>query len=96
MLTIEERHQLKQLMALVSKEEEVTSNIDVTNRTRDEKGRFLPEQRAGSRLESVRPIKLVKVKGSYGAFNVKTRWLSTGEKTHLYIVCGIIILAIMF
>jgi hypothetical protein len=92
MLTLEERRQLMRILLEDSAEVPIP---DVSNRSRDEKGRFLPERkREESRSPSGREIKLVKVKGSYNSYRVKTRWLSKEEKIHLYLVFGFIALAI--
>jgi hypothetical protein len=95
MTSIEERRQLLRIMDLLEEDTGTTSNIDVSNRSRDVKGRFLPERKKEeSRSPSVRNIRLVKVRGSYGTFKVKTKWFSNEEKIHLYLVIGFIVLAI--
>jgi hypothetical protein len=92
MLSLEER---RQLMKILLEEDTSTTNIDVSNRSRDEKGRFLPEpKKAVSRSQSVRPIKLKKIKGSYNSYLVKTRWLSTKDKVYLWLFISFVALAI--
>lgn len=100
MLTLEERRQLALML-----QEDTISNTEKKRRSeewereRDEKGRFLPKQKerkqVESRYESCREIKLVKVKGSYGTFKVKTKMLSTGEWTYLIFFVGFMVLAII-
>jgi hypothetical protein len=100
MLTFEERRQLTEIM----QETESSSNIDVSHRFRDEKGRFLsnPPEPEVSRSRSVkppikvRPIKLKQVRGSYRSYHVRTRWLSTDEKIYLFGFLGFVALAIAF
>lgn len=97
MLSIEER---RQLLLLLEEEPSLKSvGPDVSNRERDEKGRFLPDQRerkpVESRYESVREIKLIKVKGTYGTYKVKAKWLKTEEKTYLYFFFGMLVLALI-
>jgi hypothetical protein len=96
MMTIEERRQLQRLMELMKEEQEKTSNIDVSNRQRDNKGRFAKEKVGESPSESVREIKLVKIKGSYGSFFVQTQWLSDRDKDILAAVGVIVLMAILF
>ncbi|WGG47701.1 hypothetical protein [Rossellomorea sp. DA94] len=96
MMSLEERRQLRTLMEMLNEEKSRASQIDVTKRSRDEKGRFTKEKKqAASRLESVKEIRLVKVRNSYGTFKVKRKWLSNEEKIHLYLLVGFIVLAIM-
>ena len=97
MLTFEERRQLTELM---EESRGSASNLDVSSRFRDEKGRFLsspPEvSRSPSRKREIRdrPIKLKQVPGSYRSYHVKTRWLSTDDKIYLLVFLGFVALAI--
>jgi hypothetical protein len=97
MLSIEERRQL--LLLLEEDPSLKLAGPDVRNRERDEKGRFLPDRKertpAASRYESVREIKLIKVKGTYGTYKVKSKWMKTEEKTYLYFFFGVLILALI-
>lgn len=47
-------------------------------------------------LVAVREIKLVKVKGTYGSYLVRTKWMNDGEKDLLLIAGIIILLSIIF
>jgi hypothetical protein len=100
MLTMEEQQKLKKLLELLYDEKgERNSSIDVSGRLRDEKGRFRPSsdrQVEESKYESGREIKLVKVKGSYGTYLVKTKWLSDGEMNLLLIAGILFLLALIF
>lgn len=61
--------------------------------------RFFPEQEQLPEelpLNSVREIKLVKVKGTYGSYLVRTKWMNDGEKDLLLIAGTIILLSIIF
>lgn len=112
MLTINERAKLKEILKFISDEKPAPktsnrkiSNIDVINRLRDEKGRFLPNHnqrsfiKEESQLESDRldkPIKLVKVKGSYGTYVIKERWFTEEERSILCMFAAITILVVLF
>ncbi|MEK4028323.1 hypothetical protein MKZ02_07085 [Pseudobacillus sp. FSL P4-0506] len=68
-------------------------------RSRDEKGGFLPEEEQlpeESSLNSVRKIKVVKRKGSYGTYLVYTKFLSDGEKDILIVLGILTLLAVLF
>ena len=113
MLTMNERVKLKRILKYINQEKLVRqtfnrriSNIDVTNRLRDEKGRFLLNHESNPRLlireesplesdESDKLIKLVKVKGSYGTYKIKGRWFTNEEKAVLYAFVAITILIIL-
>ena len=110
MLTMNERVKLKGILKYINQEKLVRqkfnrriSNIDVTNRLRDEKGRFLPNHESNQRssikgesqLESDKPIKLVKVKDSYGTSEIKGRWFTDEERAILYTFAAITILIIL-
>jgi hypothetical protein len=108
-----ERAKLKGILKYISHEKFVRqtfnrriANIDVTNRLRDEKGKFLPNHESNPRLlireesplesdESNKPIKLVKVKGSYGTYKIKERWFTDEERAVLYAFAAITILVIL-
>lgn len=92
MLTIEEQEKLKMILQLMdssSAKKKVSRNIDVSERTRDDQGRFAMEEEE-SPSGSVREIRVVKVKGTYGTYLVQTK--STWQDK-LYIS---IILCILF
>ncbi|KIL71974.1 hypothetical protein [Bacillus badius] len=99
MLTIEERRQLKNLLELLNEEEETVNNRDVSNRSRDEKGRFLPKEELvleESPSHSARKIKLVKMKGTYGSYFVHTKRFTDGEKDFLLVFGFLVILSFIF
>ena len=80
MISLEEKVKVLKLLAELSDMEEEkkvnrTSNIDVSNRLRDEQGRFLPNESRSEKKEELpsRSIRLVKVKGTYGTYLVKDR-----------------------
>jgi hypothetical protein len=97
-LSMEERRQLERI-AILLREEPISSHKKKP-RSRDDQGRYLPEpkpeeSKSASVKPSVREIKLVRIKGSYGSFKVKTRWLTKSEKAHLYFFIGLIVLALL-
>lgn len=114
MLTINERAKLKEILKYISDEKPARkksnrkiSNIDVTNRSRDEKGRFLPNHESNPKLlikeesqlesgKSDKAIKLVKVKGTYGTYLIKERWFTDEERAILYTLAAITILVVLF
>jgi hypothetical protein len=99
MLTVEEQQKLKKILELLNEKEVRNSSIDVSGRLRDEKGRFRPSsdrQVEESKYETGREIKLIKVKGSYGTYLVKTKWLSDGEMDLLLIAGILFLLALIF
>lgn len=51
------------------------------NRSRDALGRFSAEESRSSYEVRPRELKLVKVRGSYGSYVVKTRWLTDEQWT---------------
>ncbi|MED0665684.1 hypothetical protein P4T04_05050 [Bacillus badius] len=98
MLTIEERRQLKNLLEVLDKEEEQTNKRDVSNRSRDKNGRFKVEsekQEEDLPSKSVREIKLVKVKGTYNSYYVRTKRLDDWEKEALLILGILSVMAII-
>lgn len=98
MISAEERKRLIKILEILNEEEIVQKKIDVSDRLRDEQGRFLPNQSESEIKEELplRSIKLVKVKGTYGTFKVKEKWLGDEEKGRLIALGVIIILAIVF
>lgn len=78
MLTWEEEKKLQRLLAMMPEEgyhspEIPRTYLDVSNRLRDQQGRFLPNE-SQSRIKEEYPsrsIRLVKVKDSYGTYLVK-------------------------
>lgn len=75
---ITERKKLRIIAQLLKQKSEVQWKKDVSSRSRDQKGRFHKESRCQekSKYESVRIIKLKKVKGSYGTYVIKTKILT--------------------
>ena len=97
MISAEERTRLIKILERLNEEEIVQKKIDVSDRLRDEQGRFLPNQSESEIKEELplRSIKLVKVKGTYGTFKVKEKWLSDEEKGRVMALGTIVILAIV-
>lgn len=58
------------------------------NRSRDALGRFSAEESRSSCEVRPRELKLVKVRGSYGSYVVKTRWL-TDEQWSIVILAAL-------
>ncbi|MEH7237297.1 hypothetical protein [Bacillus sp. JJ1562] len=95
MLTREEEQLIRQILSRSQSSKE---------RQRDERGRFLPKESyiaeipEESRLDSTkeRLIKVVKVKGSYRSYDVKTRYLDDVEKEIVAIAAILGVLAIIF
>lgn len=101
MLSIHEQDQLKRLLEIIGTEEIEKREIqlDVSQRLRDEKGRFLPSESPLNQTEEPLPgrsIKVVKVKGSYGTYVIKECRLSEEARYVLYAACSIIALALIF
>lgn len=104
MLTINEKKKLKKIAELLNDQKSNPGrrkfNIDITNRLRDKKGRFLPNHESSTRKESQlnldRPIKLMKVKDSYGTYVIKERWFTAKDRAVLYTFAVITILAIVY
>jgi hypothetical protein len=73
MLSLQEQEKLKRIMELlIDQPQEVKSNIHVSNRLRDQEGRFLPNQSKSPEKDwSLRSIRVIKVKGSYGTYLIK-------------------------
>ena len=98
-MSMNERQRLIKILELLNEEEEIEQRkIDVSDRLRDQQGRFLPSQSESKTKEELhsRSIKLVKVKGSYGTYVVKEHWLNEEEKGRLMALGVIILLAIIF
>lgn len=98
MIVMTETEKLRIISELLNQESELSKLKDVSMRTRDQKGRFRKESRrqVASKYGSVREIKLVKVKGSYGTFLVKTRLLSEEDRVFLWSTCVVAIMAYVF
>lgn len=106
MLTIQEQEKMRRLMQLLDPEEAQSSSkrktrtqVDVSERKRDERGRFSTDsvmEGSPSELDEVRPIKLVRVKGSYNSYLVTRQFLSNTEKDIMAAVCVLIVLALIF
>ncbi|AGK52058.1 hypothetical protein B1NLA3E_01370 [Bacillus sp. 1NLA3E] len=94
MLTQQNQRKVKLIMELLKVDEEVKNNqIDVSNRSRDKKGRYQSEQKEEeSKYESAREIILVKVKGSYGTYLVKDRLIDE-HVIGAFVLLGIIAVA---
>jgi hypothetical protein len=69
------------------KSDEKKKKIDVSNRNRDELGRFTKMEE--SKLLSDRPIKLVKLKGSYKTYIVKERWFTEDERIYIWFMVSV-------
>ena len=117
MLSIAEQEKLKQILEFISskgpdckKPHRKLTNIDATNRLRDQRGRFLPNQKfiqrsspiqeeselkSDNSVETIK-IRLVKIKGTYGTYLVKKRRFTDEERVILYVVAALTILAIIF
>lgn len=66
--------------------------LDVSNRHRDHLGRFAKMEELKS--FSSRFIKLKKIRGSYGSYKIKERWLTDDERAYAYFLFGIVIFII--
>lgn len=79
MLSIEEQIKLKRILEMISEDNQkvVPNHPSVSERLRDEKGRFLPNESPSRNKEEYpsRSIKVVKVKGTYGTYVVKEKVL---------------------
>lgn len=64
------------------KSDERKKQLDVSNRNRDELGRFA--KTAELKLPSDRPIKLVRIRGSYKSYEVRERWFTDEERALIY------------
>lgn len=75
MLSMGEIQKFQKVLEILSEEnqKDIQTGPDVTNRLRDEKGRFLPNELQSETKEEyhLRSIRLVKVKGTYGTYLVK-------------------------
>ena len=96
MISMNERQRLIKILELLNEEETVQKKIDVSNRLRDEQGRFRPNQSESKTKEELplRSIKVVKVKGTYGTYLIKEPWL-TEEAIGAILTVGIIALLVM-
>ncbi|WP_175585208.1 hypothetical protein [Alkalihalophilus pseudofirmus] len=72
------------------KSDEKKKKIDVSHRNRDELGRFAKKEE--SKLLSDRPIKLIKVKGSYKTYIVKERWFTEDERIYIWFMTSLAII----
>src|SRR5216117_77875 len=97
MISMNERQRLIKILELLNEEETVQKKVVVSNRLRDEQGRFRPNQLESKTKEELplRSIKVVKVKGTYGTYLIKERWLNNEEKGRLMALGAIILLAII-
>jgi hypothetical protein len=98
MIIMTEREKLRIIAQLLNQEATSPVSRDVRTRSRDQKGGFQKESRhqEKSKFESVRIIKLKKVKGSYGTYIVKTKILTEGELDLIIIFGLMIILSVIF
>ncbi|MBT2680075.1 hypothetical protein J7E38_13755 [Bacillus sp. ISL-35] len=98
MIMMTEREKLRIIAELLNQYPEAPLKKDVSSRSRDQIGRFQKESRRQekSKYESVRIIKLKKVKGSYGTYIVKTKILTEGEVDIIIIFGLLIVLSVIF
>jgi hypothetical protein len=104
MMTIEERMMLRLLTKKLLQEETPHRRIDISNRKRDDLGRFLPNESVGMQLEEYelplddepRKMKLVKVDGTYGTYEVKDRIIDGKLVRTLLELAGILTLVRLF
>lgn len=91
LLTMREKEKLEALMTLIEVPQEGRKNkksqIDVSERNRDELGRFEKEEALES--DSGREIILVKVKGSYGTYLVRDK-ITWKDRLFIFVVLFII------
>jgi hypothetical protein len=92
MLTLQEKQIIRALAQALQEEQRV--NLAFHERLRDENGRFLPKdqlEELPSELDEEyeeRNFKLVKIKGSYGSYEVKEDYLKASEIILFTIVVG--------
>jgi hypothetical protein len=102
MLTYEEKEKLRELLNQLQENPNTRSKeIDVNTRSRDEKGRFLPNESSSETREvylskSDKPKKIIKITGSYNSYVIKDKWFSDGEIDALIVFAIIGVLAIIF
>src|SRR5690606_1658247 len=100
MLSMEEQAKLRKILSMISEDvpEKVSNGPNVSNRLRDQQGRFLPDKLKLRNKEELplRSIKVVKVKGTYGTYLIKDR-IFDESAFHMLITLGTIaILTILF
>jgi hypothetical protein len=98
MLTIQEQEKMKKILEVLNEEQSLKRKRRISERSRDEQGKFLPESptRVESKSYSDRLIKVVKAKGSYNTYLIKERLLTDSEKDILAAIGVIILFAIIF
>lgn len=94
MLSIQEVDELRSLLEQRNRAKE---------RSRDEKGRFIAESKSESVTKDLsashykeRRIKVVKVPGSYGKYEIRDVWLDETDKEILGVIVMFAVLAIIF
>lgn len=100
MITLEDKSKLKLMINGKTLKQQKTQ-LRWEERERDEKGRFKANESSlvieeVSQLKSDRDIKIVKVKGSYNSYLIKTVWLTESDADFLIVIGTFIILAVFF
>lgn len=93
MINYEDQERL-QALAILLRGSQTSSPPDVSQRTRDELGRFAPEEEE-SESYSPRAVKIRKVEGTYGTYKILPR-MSLNDKLFLASVTAIIYVIIRF
>lgn len=99
MMTQQEKQKFQLLMELLDMEMETYRKIDVSERSRDQYGRFQEESKpktVESKLESDRKFKVVKVKGTYGTYLIKDRIFDANDVDILWIGGLLLVLTLVF
>jgi hypothetical protein len=102
MLTPHETEKLRMILEILTEDQDYNnrSRIDVSHRSRDEKGRFLPNDfnkqeelllELSDKDVPPREFKLVKVEGTYGTYVVKEKMKNSDFITVIGIVLSIVI-----
>ena len=91
MLSIDEQQKLQKLLGMIS--EDIQKGPDVSNRLRDQEGKFLPNPSESQEEEEfrLRSIRLVKVRGSYGTYLVRD-WETVERVVGFLLMLGSIII----
>lgn len=90
MLNREEMRRFQKVLEILSEED--PGRLDVSNRLRDDEGKFLPNpSESEEEVYPTRSIRLVKVKGTYGTYDVKD-WDMIGRVVGLFVMFGVIII----
>jgi hypothetical protein len=97
MQAMTEQERLIRILELLKEDQSIHKGLDISDRQRDVQGRFLPNESALRTREelSLRSIRLVRVKGSYGTYLVKD-WESYIRAIGALCVTGAIVLLTIF